>query len=254
MNLNFNTKLAQGYSSNAQIARVLSENWVKENSFCPCCGNIYLNEFENNRPVADFYCENCNEEFELKSKNGLFSNIITDGAYSTMIERINSNQNPNFFFLTYSKDLSVNNFLLIPNHFFTPNIIQKRKPLSENARRAGWVGCNVDITNVPESGKIFIIRNQKEVDKQNVVTSYNRTKSIKTNNIESRGWIMDVLNCVERIKNDDFTLNQVYQFEKELQIKHPDNKFVKDKIRQQLQYLRDKGFVEFTTRGNYKKV
>ncbi len=254
MNLNFNTKLAQGYSSNAQIARVLSENWVKENSFCPCCGNICLNEFENNRPVADFYCENCNEEFELKSKNGLFSNIITDGAYSTMIERINSNQNPNFFFLTYSKDLSVNNFLLIPNHFFTPNIIQKRKPLSENARRAGWVGCNVDITNVPESGKIFIIRNQKEVDKQNVVTSYNRTKSIKTNNIESRGWIMDVLNCVERIKNDDFTLNQVYQFEKELQIKHPDNKFVKDKIRQQLQYLRDKGFVEFTTRGNYKKV
>ena len=113
MNLNFNKSLAQGYSSNAQIARVLTENWVKENSFCPCCGNVYLSDFENNRPVADFYCSNCKEEFELKSKNGLFSNIITDGAYSTMIERINSNQNPNFFFLTYSKEFSVNNFLLI---------------------------------------------------------------------------------------------------------------------------------------------
>lgn len=85
MNLNFNTKLAQGYSSNAQIARVLTENWVKENSFCPCCGNVYLNDFENNRPVADFYCINCKEELNLK-QNGLFSNIITDGAYSTMIE------------------------------------------------------------------------------------------------------------------------------------------------------------------------
>lgn len=254
MNLNFNTKLAQGYSSNAQIARVLTENWVKENSFCPCCGNIYLNDFENNRPVADFYCEHCKEEFELKSKNGFFSNIIADGAYSTMIERINSNQNPNFFFLTYSKELTVNNFLLIPNHFFTPNIIQKRNPLSENARRAGWIGCNVDISNVPESGKIFIIKNQKEIDKQNVVASYSRTKSIKTTNIESRGWIMDVLNCVDRIDTNDFSLNQVYQFEKELQIKHPENNFVKDKIRQQLQHLRDKGFIEFTARGNYRKI
>lgn len=254
MNLNFNKNLAQGYSSNTQIARVLTENWVKENSFCPCCGNVYLNDFENNKPVADFYCSNCKEEFELKSKNGLFSNIITDGAYSTMIERINSNHNPNFFFLTYSKELSVNNFLLIPNHFFTPNIIEKRKPLSVNARRAGWVGCNIDISNVPESGKIFIVKNQKEVDKQQVIANYSRTKSIKTTNLESRGWIMDILNCVEKINAVDFTLNQVYQFEKELQKKHPENKFVKDKIRQQLQYLRDKGFIDFTTRGNYRKV
>ena len=101
MNLNFNTKLAKGYSSNSQIARILTENWVKENSYCPCCGTLPLNEFENNRPVADFYCKKCSEEFELKSKSGKLSNTITDGAYSTMIERINSNQNPNFFFLTY---------------------------------------------------------------------------------------------------------------------------------------------------------
>lgn len=118
MNLLFNQEIAKGYTSTAQIARVLTENRVKQNSFCPCCGNVYLNDFENNRPVADFYCDNCKEEFELKSKNGLFSNTITDGAYATMIERINSNQNPHFFFLTYSKELSVNNFLLIPNHFF----------------------------------------------------------------------------------------------------------------------------------------
>jgi len=59
INLFFNKEIAKGYSSNPQIARVLTENWVKQNSFCPCCGNVYLNDFENNRPVADFYCENC---------------------------------------------------------------------------------------------------------------------------------------------------------------------------------------------------
>ncbi|MFM9944124.1 MAG: DpnI domain-containing protein, partial [Bacteroidia bacterium] len=98
MNLSFHTKLAEGYSSNSQIARVLTEAWVKENSYCPSCGNLPLNEFENNRPVADFYCVSCSEEFELKSKSGLMSKTITDGAYASMIQRINSNKNPNFFF------------------------------------------------------------------------------------------------------------------------------------------------------------
>ncbi|MDR3653431.1 MAG: DpnI domain-containing protein [Paludibacter sp.] len=254
MNLKFNNQLIENYSSNSQIARVLTEDWVKMNSYCPCCGNLMLNDFENNRPVADFFCNNCDEEFELKSKNGNFSNTITDGAYSTMIERINSNQNPNFFFLTYTNNWTVNNFVLIPNHFFTPSIIIKRKPLAETARRAGWIGCNIDISNIPESGKIFIIKECQEIDKHKVVDDYSKTKALKTTNLESRGWIMDVLNCIGKIHSDSFSLNDIYFFENELQLKHPDNKFVKDKIRQQLQYLRDKGFVEFTTRGNYRKI
>jgi len=144
MDLLLNTKLAKGYSSNSQIARILTEQWVKENSYCPSCGTLPLNEFENNRPVADFYCINCREEFELKSKGGKISNTITDGAYSTIIERINSDNNPNFFFLTYSKEWRVNNFLIIPKQFFTSEIIIKRPPLAKTAKRAGWVGCNID--------------------------------------------------------------------------------------------------------------
>ena len=54
MNLNFDVRKANGYKSNAQIARVLTENWVKENSFCPNCGYSHLSKFENNKPVADF--------------------------------------------------------------------------------------------------------------------------------------------------------------------------------------------------------
>jgi type II restriction enzyme len=144
MNLNFNTKLAEGYTSNSQIARVLTENWVKVNSYCPSCGNLPLNELKNNSPVGDFYCKRCSEEFELKSKNGKFSQTINDGAYSTMVDRINSDQNPNFFFLSYSKNLSVENFFIIPKQFFTTEIIVKRNPLSATARRAGWIGCNIN--------------------------------------------------------------------------------------------------------------
>lgn len=254
MNLEFNIKLANGYSSNSQIARILTENWVKENSYCPSCGSLPLNEFENNKPVADFYCESCSEEFELKSKNGTLTNTITDGAYSTMIERITSNQNPNFFFLTYTKTWSVNNFLIIPKQFFTPEIIIKRKPLSETARRAGWVGCNIDISKITEAGKVFIVKNSKTVHRDIVKDAFSKTIFIRDKNVKSKGWILDILKCVDSIPKTSFSLNDIYKFESELKIKYPNNNFIKDKIRQQLQLLRDEGLIEFAGKGNYKKI
>jgi type II restriction enzyme len=45
-----------------------------------------------------------------------------------------------------------------------------------------------------------------------------------------------------------------YSFADELQKKHPENNFVHAKIRQQLQYLRDKGFVQFVSPGKYRKI
>ena len=93
---------AREYKSQTQKIRVMTEGWVNKSVFCPNCGNA-LNRFENNSPVADFYCKKCAEEYELKSKNGAMGKKIVDGAYSTMIERLKSDNNPNFFFLTYDK-------------------------------------------------------------------------------------------------------------------------------------------------------
>ena len=88
MDLSLDLSLIEGYNSKTQQARILTESWVAKNIYCPNCGSNPLNEFENNRPVADFFCKKCSEEYELKSKNGKFSTVIPDGAYSTMIERI----------------------------------------------------------------------------------------------------------------------------------------------------------------------
>lgn len=253
MNLHFNKSLVKNYTSKAQIIRVLSEGWVKENGYCPSCNEQPLNEFTNNRPVADFYCENCHEQYELKSKKAKLSNVVNDGAYKTMIERINSKDNPSFFFLTYSKEYSVNNFLIIPKHFFTPNIIVKRKPLSVTAKRAGWVGCNIDLRQVPESGKVFLVKNQQVIPRENVTQQFQKTLFLRKQSIASRGWTLDVWQCIDRL-DVSFSLNQVYAFANELQLKHPENNHVKDKIRQQLQVLRDKGIIEFISRGHYRKL
>jgi len=253
MRLNFNAVLATQYKNQSQAIRVMTENWVKNEIFCPNCGN-FVNDFKNNSPVADFYCENCREEYELKSKKDEMGKKIVDGAYGKMIERLNSTNNPSFFFLNYDlQDYRVQNFVVIPKHFFIPEIIEKRKPLSENARRAGWIGCNILLQSIPQSGKIFYIKNGTPENKGDVLKNWQKTLFLReSSNVALRGWILDVMNCIDKLNKKDFTLDEIYDFENILSEKHPENKHIKDKIRQQLQFLRDKGYLKFLDRGKYK--
>ena len=255
MDLRFDTSLMHGYKSASQIARVLTEDWLAKNMYCPVCGEVSIRRAEPNAPVEDYVCENCKSQYELKSKkenSDRYVSKVNDGVYRTMIDRITSLDNPSFFFMHYDA-YEVNNLIIVPKCFFIPEVIEKRKPLPEGARRAGWVGCNILLKEIPEFAKIPIIKNGVSLDPKNVCREYNRVYSLQTNSLESRGWLFDVLNCVQRL-DSTFTLKQVYEFVNELKIKHPGNNNVEAKIRQQLQFLRDKGFVEFTSRGNYKKI
>lgn len=253
MILTLPVEIAEVYSSSSQRIRVMTEYWVNQSVFCPNCGSK-LSNFENNRPVADFYCKKCSEEYELKSKHGNMGAKIVDGAYSTMIERLVAKNNPNFFFLTYDKfSFEIRNFLTIPKYFFVPDIIQIRSALSPTARRAGWIGCNIVMSNIPEFGKIFYIQNGIAKSKNEVLDKWSRTEFVRnTHNIEAKGWLLDVLICVERLKRDEFSLEQVYAFEDYLKAKHPMNNNIRAKIRQQLQFLRDKNVIEFVGRGQYR--
>lgn len=250
----FDEQLAIKYKSASQRARVLTENWVDKSVFCPNCGRIDINKYPNNQPVADFFCSNCKEDYELKSKQHSIGTKILDGAYRTKIERLRSDSNPNLFVLNYHlQNLSVLNFFVIPKHFFVPGIIEKRKPLAASARRAGWIGSNILLQKIPRIGKIFLVRQQQVESKEKVLAEWKKTLFLREEKeISARGWLLDIMRCVEKIGKHEFTLNDVYEFESELGILHPDNKHIKDKIRQQLQVLRDKGYLDFVSRGYYR--
>ena len=83
MKIVFDTNVASRYKSASQKIRVLTEDWVGNEVYCPSCG-MGINHYENNRPVADFFCPNCSEEYELKSKKDSIGVKIVDGAYRTM--------------------------------------------------------------------------------------------------------------------------------------------------------------------------
>lgn len=255
MDLRFNTSLANGYSSNSQIARVLTEDWLARNMYCPICGEVSIQKAQPNAPVKDFVCEHCKAQYELKSKKSPTSSFVSkvaDGVYRTMIGRITSLENPSFFFMHYDR-YEVNNLVIVPRCFFTPEVIEKRNPLSEGDRRAGWEGCNIIMRNIPSTAKIPIIRDGEVLPIKTVVREYNRVYNLQTSSLEGRGWLIDTLNIVERL-GQSFSLNDVYAFANEVQLKHPANHHVYDKLRQQLQLLRDKGIIEFTSRGKYKRL
>jgi type II restriction enzyme len=254
--LSFDAAIASGYTSSAQRARVLSENWVDNEMYCPNCGHLEIDKYPNNRPVADFSCSNCHEDYELKSKQGIVGTKIVDGAYRTMLERLTSSNNPNFFLLNYDlASLAVRDFLVIPKHFFVPEIIEKRKPLAVTARRAGWVGCNILLNSIPQTGKIFLVRNKKVEPKDKVLAEWKKTLFLREEKeTSSRGWLLDIMRSIDKIGKPEFVLDDVYAFEPELSHLHPDNKHVKDKIRQQLQFLRDRGYLRFLGAGKYQRT
>lgn len=254
MNLNLRKELTDRYHSKSQLARVLTEDWMLRNMFCPCCGEREIKHFVNNKPVADFFCSQCNAQYELKSKNGKISRKVSDGAYETMVERITGRENPDFFFMSYSlKSLCVMSLVMVPRHFFTPSVIEKRRPLSPTAKRAGWVGCNILLGKIPEQGRISIIHEGRAENKDFVVAKVRKAQQLDVDDVVARGWLLDVLNCVNSIQENEFELKDIYSFERILSERYPDNNNIRPKIRQQLQLLRDKGFVEFLGKGKYRK-
>lgn len=251
MSLKMNLKLAQGFTSKSQIARVLTEDWLLKQGYCPSCSNDLIGA-ANNAQVHDFSCSNCAEQFELKSFSGKAPAKINDGAYASMMQRISDIRSPHFFFLGYDQYFSVASCFVVPNYLFQASTIEKRKPLAATARRAGWVGCLIKLHQIPEIGKIQLVENGKLIHRAKVNQAWHKTNFLaEKKNIQTRGWTLDVLNCIEKL-NDTFSLNELYAFEEILAAKHQDNHHVKDKIRQQLQVLRDKGVLEFVSRGVYR--
>ena len=255
MDLKFNTSLAEAYHSPSQKARVMTEDWFDRNMYCPVCGAPSLILFKPNKPVADFFCKRCSAQYELKSRKkktpGIY-NTVSGGEYDTMINRISAHDHPHFFFLTYF-DNKVLNLVFISSNCITKECVEKRNPLSDTAKRKGWTGCNIHLSSIPENQKVDIIKTNIEMDKNDVMK--------KTHNVEtpcreinrSKGWLVDVMLCVDKL-GEEFTIDDVYNFTEELQAKHPRNHHVHDKIRQQLQFLRNKGYIDFTSPGVYRRA
>lgn len=257
---------SMAHKSQSQTARLVTESWVSKNLYCPECGrNLF--QYRTGMPVYDFYCKHSNEKiivlartfvsdaenFQLKSQKSNFSRYVLGAGYNVAVSSLKEGTYPSLILLHYKTDkLIVNDVEFVHKLAITMNCIKPRRPLSENAERSGWQGYNIDLYEIPEIGRIEVIKNQAIKEKIRVMSEWKRVSEIMQGNLSDRGWTSDTIKCIEKLPTK-FALRDVYKFEEKLSKLHPQNKHVKDKIRQQLQILRDRNFISFEGNGLYAK-
>ncbi len=253
MLLTFRNELGVSYKSASQRARILTEDWALRNMYCPACVSNRLRSTKNNTEAVDFQCIGCDAEYQLKATSKPIGRKIVDAGYDAMMRAIREDRLPHFLFLSYDNILArVNDLMMVPSFCLSASAIEARKPLGANARRAGWVGCNIILDSVPTDGRIRVVQHGRVFGKEVVRRSFHEVEALRELSVKSRGWTLDVLTLLQSLKKDAFTLKKVYSFEKTLSEMHPENRNVKPKIRQQLQVLRDLGYIDFLGRGFYK--
>ena len=127
------------YTSKSQHARIATEAWAESNLYCPNCNSPVLGSATAGTPVVDFTCLKCAATFQLKSQSCAFSRRIVVSAYRSTVRAIMEDRTPNLYALHYGlSEWAVANVILIPRFAFPLSAIEKRKPLAQTARRAGW--------------------------------------------------------------------------------------------------------------------
>jgi len=248
----YNKNILEKYHHKPQISGHLTEFWFEREMYCPNCLHQELLKKPNNTKVIDFVCDYCGNEFQLKAKTKPFSSKVLDGAFRPMINSIRNNTTPNFSFLQYSfEDWKIQHLFFVPKFFITSSVIEIKKPLSQKAKRKGWVGCNVVLSKIPELGKVKVIENETPFPEKVVQKNWKKLSFLEKEHAGKRAWLSDILYCVQRLKKKEFTLVEMYEFEEYLAKLHPTNYHIRPKIRQQLQVLRDQGVLNFKERGTY---
>lgn len=243
------------YTNNSQLARVFTENWIAQNGYCLACESDRILATKANTKARDFECNRCGHPYELKGSQKAFASTVVDGAYRSMIRRIESNTVASLLLMRYSLATQLpTDLLVVHRSLITREVIQQRKPLAITARRAGWIGCNILLSGIPPEGRIPLIVNSIEIRREASRAKFQATEQLASRSAAERSWSRAVLNCLHRLPNRTFNLSDVYSFETELGVLFPMNRHVRPKIRQQLQFLRAAGLVTSDTRGHYELV
>jgi type II restriction enzyme len=254
MQLICNPALADHLHSPSQKVRVITEAWFAGEGYCLNCMSNRLNPTIAGTVARDYLCPVCGQPYELKSGAGRIGTKVVDGAYGAMMGRIHEGLAPNLLLLRYTPDWLVTDLTALHAVFLTPTVVEARPPLAPSARRAGWVGCNLLLSRIPPDGRIPLVRDGIVMPKSEARRLYAQSERLTELKPEQRGWTALVLTYIRKIGKAEFTLTEVYAFEEAMHAAYPENSHVRDKIRQQLQVLRDLGYLEFPERGRYRML
>lgn len=241
------------YTSGSQKSRVISEYWYEKNVYCFACDSDSVVKTKNNTKGNDFICPNCDHHYELKTFQRRPS-LLPDGAFATMIEKIEKGTVSTFCLLQRDANWRVQSLTAIHSSFMELPLIHQRPPLLKSAERAGWIGCDIKLNLLQPDAEIPVIQSGKPLPAAIVRKRFKRFLPLARKPLEVRGWTLLTMKVVRSLGKIQFSLKEMYELEGAFRKAYPDNLHIKDKIRQQLQMLRDMGWLRFDGRGNYTIV
>ena len=211
MNLLLNPATAEGYKSSSQAARRITEEWATDNLHCIACPSDLALSLPANTPVQDYMCPKCGANHQLKIENGAFGQVVQNSAYEPKMAAIADGRVPHYAFLQYSRATRrVTDLSVVPAHFISPAVIQQRRPLSNKARRAGWVGSNILLGRIPLDAQVVMVGGGTVSAPDEVRDDWRRYAFLQADERSTGGWGADVLSCVRTIQQEtgarDFTL------------------------------------------------
>jgi type II restriction enzyme len=146
----------------------------------------------------------------------------------------------------------IDSLTAIHHLFLTPNVIVQRKPLSPTARRAGWIGCNIRLDQIALDARISVVGGGQPCEPRLVRSAFRRFDGLKEIAPSARGWTTLTLRMIRGLNKQEFSLSEVYAKEHSFAAMYPENNNIRAKVRQQLQVLRDLGYLEFCGQGFYR--
>jgi len=242
--------------SASQQARESTERWVNDNLYCVNCGRRDLERLQAGTPFRDFECGHCDEPFELKSTAGQLRDSIPAGGYDRSVRAFKEGRVPSFLLLSYSPaDNRVTDLLAVNRALISQMALRRRERPLGRPGRENYYMSSLDFSRVPECARVPVVRHGFERPARFVRQSWDRFAFVRRPaEPEDRDWIRDILSCIARLPGRECTLGELYEFEPELAALYPNNRHIRDKVRQKLQVLCRKGVLRRVVSGVYESV
>ena len=135
---------------------------------------------------------------------------------------------------------------------FSQNVVHDFNQIFDNEKT-----FEVNSENISQAKQIIeIAQKNLEIDLKIIEKEKNYLNFISTNSITNslKGWKKEIFIVLNLDKNQFFDLEEIYFYENYFKKIYPENKFIKNKIRQSLQHLQNDGLIEFIADGKYKKL
>ncbi|HEV2878273.1 MAG TPA: DpnI domain-containing protein [Candidatus Eremiobacteraceae bacterium] len=136
--------------SRSQISKQDLETWAELNLYCLYCSTDSLVRFPPSTPVYDFWCSKCEHRYQLKGTRGRFSDVILGAAFQPLVKAIRSGLQPDYVLVEYDTRFNSVSFVrALYGSLIDEGRVTARKALGPTAKRAGWIGCLINVAGLP---------------------------------------------------------------------------------------------------------